>query len=70
MDFNITIVRVDNGYVCEWYTETEDDGYYHHQHVIVDKEGDEEESMLCLLWFIRDHFDPNCALIIRRYKAE
>lgn len=58
--FIIDIEKADNGYVASWVEEGEEENYYiTHKLLFEDKEDDELDSMLKLLYFIKEHFGVN-----------
>jgi hypothetical protein len=58
-EWDIKIIKADNGYICEWEESGEDNFIIKKKHVIEDKSDDknfELNSMQELLYFIKEYF--------------
>jgi hypothetical protein len=64
MDWEIKIRKAENGYICSWEEESEDDEprILKREQIFEDKEEDEEKGLDCMkevLHFIAEHFGIN-----------
>lgn len=58
MDWSMNISKAENGYICEWYEEIEDNHLTKKQYVIEELECEycELQAMRDLLYFIKEYF--------------